>query len=60
MLDDQTAMLLSLVNYAETLVRPAEAEGTLQLAIDAVSALGGEVDRSNPKDCVGCRKASCS
>jgi predicted nucleic acid-binding protein len=40
MLDEQTPMLLSLVNYAETLVRPAEVERTLQLAVDAVSALG--------------------
>jgi predicted nucleic acid-binding protein len=40
MLDDQTAMLLSLINYAETLVRPAQAERTLLVATDAMSALG--------------------
>ena len=49
MFDDQTAMLLSLVNYAETLVRPAEAERTLQLAIDAVSALGVKLIAPTPR-----------
>jgi predicted nucleic acid-binding protein len=49
MLDDQTTMLLSLVNYAETLVRPAEAERTLQLAIDALSALGVKLIAPTPR-----------
>jgi predicted nucleic acid-binding protein len=49
MLHDQTAMLLSLVNYAETLVRPAEAERTLQLAVDAVSALGVKLIAPTPR-----------
>lgn len=49
MLDDQTAMLLSLVNYAETLVRPAEAERTLRLAVDAVSALGVRLIAPTPR-----------
>jgi len=35
-----TPMLLSLVNYAETLVRPAQDQGTLRTAIAALSALG--------------------
>ena len=47
--DDQTPMLLSLVNYAETLVRPAEAEPTLQVAIDAVSALGVKLITPTPR-----------
>jgi predicted nucleic acid-binding protein len=33
-------LLLSLVNYAETLVRPAEDESTLRIARDALSTLG--------------------
>lgn len=49
MLDDQTPILLSLVNYAETLVRPAEAEPTLQVAIDAVSALGVKLITPTPR-----------
>ncbi len=38
--DDGVPLLLSLVNYAETLVRPAEDEHTLQTARDALTALG--------------------
>jgi predicted nucleic acid-binding protein len=33
-------LLLSLINYAETLVRPAEDEQTLRAATDAIAALG--------------------
>lgn len=40
MIDAGTELLLSLVNYAETLVRPAENERTLRSAIDALAALG--------------------
>jgi predicted nucleic acid-binding protein len=40
MIDGETELLLSLVNYAETLVRPAEDERTLRTAIDALAALG--------------------
>ncbi len=36
-------LLLSLVNYAETLVRPAEDEGSLRVAVDALRALGIEL-----------------
>lgn len=39
MIDADTTLLLSLVNYAETLVKPAEAERTLRAAVDALSAL---------------------
>ncbi len=38
--DDGVPMLLSLVNYAKTLVRPAEDEHNLKTARDALSALG--------------------
>jgi predicted nucleic acid-binding protein len=38
--DDGVPLLLSLINYAETLVRPAEDEHTLQTARDAMTALG--------------------
>lgn len=40
MIDSETPLLLSLVNYAETLVRPAEDETSLRAAVDALSALG--------------------
>lgn len=40
MIDSDISLLLSLVNYAETLVKPAEAEPTLRAAVDALSALG--------------------
>jgi len=35
-------LLISLINYAETLVRPAEDERTLNAAVDALAALGIE------------------
>ena len=34
-----TPLLLSLINYAETLVKPAEDEHTLRAAVDALGAL---------------------
>lgn len=37
---DGVGLLLSLINYAETLVRPAQDEFTLRLAVDAISAMG--------------------
>ena len=40
MIDTDTELLLSLVNYAETLVKPAESEQTLRAAIGALAALG--------------------
>ena len=40
MIDAGIELLLSLVNYAEALVRPAEDERTLRSAIDALAALG--------------------
>jgi predicted nucleic acid-binding protein len=40
MSDGEVPLLLSLVNYAETLVRPAEDAGTLRTARDALAALG--------------------
>jgi predicted nucleic acid-binding protein len=40
MSEDGVPLLLSLINYAETLVRPAEDESTLRTARDALSALG--------------------
>jgi predicted nucleic acid-binding protein len=38
--EDGVPLLLSLINYAETLVRPAEDESTLRTAKDALAALG--------------------
>lgn len=40
MIGADTELLLSLVNYAETLVKPAESEATLRSAIGALAALG--------------------
>ncbi len=40
MSEDGVPLLLSLINYAETLVRPAEDESTLRTARDALAALG--------------------
>jgi arsenate reductase len=40
MIDSGTNLLISLVNYAETLVRPAEHEASLAVARDAMRALG--------------------
>jgi predicted nucleic acid-binding protein len=38
--DDGVPLFLSLVNYAETLVRPAEDERNLKIARDALAAMG--------------------
>jgi predicted nucleic acid-binding protein len=48
LLDGGTALLLSLINYAETLVRPAEDERSLRAAVDAVAALGIELVSPTP------------
>jgi predicted nucleic acid-binding protein len=40
MIDTDTELLLSLINYAEALVRPAENEHNLRSAIDAMTSLG--------------------
>ena len=40
MVDEDVPLLLSLINYAETLVRPAEDQSVLRTAVDALAALG--------------------
>lgn len=40
MIERETSLLLSTVNYAEALVRPAEDERTLRAATDAIAVLG--------------------
>jgi predicted nucleic acid-binding protein len=40
MIEQQVTLLLSLINYAEALVKPAESERTLAAAIDAIAGLG--------------------
>jgi predicted nucleic acid-binding protein len=45
---DGLPMLLSLINYAETLVRPAEDETTLRIARDALAALGVQLIAPTP------------
>lgn len=42
------ALLLSTVNYAEVLVRPAEDDGTFRAAVDAIAALGIRVVPATP------------
>ncbi len=39
MAEEETDLLISAVNYAESLVRPAEDERTLRAAVDAIAAL---------------------
>lgn len=39
MLEDGDQLLLSTINYAEALVKPAEEARTLQVAVDAIAAL---------------------
>jgi len=48
LIDGGIGLLLSLVNYAETLVKPAEDERTLRDAVDAVEALGIELVAPTP------------
>lgn len=40
MIEEEVELLISTVNYAEALVRPAEEEKTLEAAVDALAALG--------------------
>jgi predicted nucleic acid-binding protein len=48
MIEDGVPLLLSLINYAETLVRPAEEESALRTAVDALSALGVQLIAPTP------------
>ncbi len=48
LLDRKIPLLLSLVNYAEALVRPAEDKLTLRTAIDAIATLGIELVPPTP------------
>ena len=48
LLDRKVSLLLSLITYAETLVRPAEDERTLRTAIDAIATLGIELVAPTP------------
>ena len=48
MIEQRTTLLLSLINYAETLVRPAEDEQTLRVAIDAIASLGVKLVAPTP------------
>jgi predicted nucleic acid-binding protein len=48
MIDEGIPLLLSLINYAETLVRPAEAERSLRAAVDALGALGVKLIAPTP------------
>jgi predicted nucleic acid-binding protein len=48
MLDARTALHLSVVNYAETLVRPAEDEVTLRQVVEAIAMLRIQVHAPDP------------
>lgn len=49
MIEQQTQLLLSTVNYAEALVRPAEDERTLRAAMDAIAGLGVRLIAPSPQ-----------
>jgi len=48
MLEQEITLMLSLVSYAETLVKPAEDERTLRLAINAIATLGIQLIAPTP------------
>lgn len=48
MIDDNVPLLLSLINYAETLVRPAENESALRTAVGAIDTLGIQLSAPTP------------
>lgn len=48
MLEDGTELLISVVNYAEALVRPAEDEASFGAAVRAIDRLGVEVIAATP------------
>jgi predicted nucleic acid-binding protein len=48
MIADGTPLMLSVINYAETLVRPAADESTLRVAVGAIAALGIELLSPTP------------
>lgn len=48
MIEHEITLLLSLINYAETLVRPAESEQALRIAVDAIAMLGIELVAPTP------------
>jgi predicted nucleic acid-binding protein len=48
MIADEVPLMLSVINYAETLVRPAADESTLRRAVTAISALGIELHSPTP------------
>lgn len=48
MIDGNVPLLLSLINYVETLVRPAEDEATLRAAVSAIDALGVQLAAPTP------------
>jgi len=63
MIEQGVTLLLSPINYAETLVKPAEDEQTLRIAIDAISALGVRLIAPTPaiaRDAARCRSLGVS
>lgn len=48
MIAEGVPLMLSMINYAETLVRPAADESTLRIAVRAIDALGIELLSPTP------------
>ncbi len=48
MIDEGVPLLLSLINYAETLVRPAKTQAALRTAVEAIHALGIQLSTPTP------------
>jgi predicted nucleic acid-binding protein len=48
MIDEEIPLRLSLINYAEALVRPAETQAALRTAIEAIHALGIQLSVPTP------------
>ncbi|MDQ3434818.1 MAG: PIN domain-containing protein [Actinomycetota bacterium] len=48
MIDEEIPLRLSLINYAEALVRPAETESALRTAVEAIHTLGIELSVPTP------------
>ena len=63
MLDDGASLYLSVVNYAEALVKPSEEEVTLERAVAAITALRIELHAPDPaiaRDAARLRKLNIS
>ena len=63
MIGDSVPLMLSIINYVETLVRPAADESTLRRAVAAINTLGIQVHSPTPaiaRDAVRLRASNIS